>query len=43
MKNENELVYVIYINGDQFTCILLNKNEERNIPKIIELPNLILI
>ena len=43
MKNENELVYLIYINDVQFTCILLNKNEERNIPKIIELPNLKLI
>ena len=43
MKNEKELVYKIYINDVEFTCILLNKNEEETKPKIIKLPNLELI
>ena len=43
MKNENKIVYEIYINKYQFTCILLDKKEETKIPKIIKLPNLELI
>ena len=40
MKNENKIVYEIYINNAQFTCIMLDEKEEKNIPQIIKLPNL---
>ena len=40
MKNEKKIVYEIYINNAQFTCIFLDEKEEKNIPKKIGLTNL---
>ena len=43
MKKENKIVYEIFINNNQFTCILSeNKNNEieKNIPSIIDIPEL---
>ena len=43
MKKENKIVYEIFINNNQFTCILSeNKNNEieKNIPSIIDIPDL---
>jgi len=40
MKKGNKVIYEIYINNEQFSCIYEDIKNEKNIPNILGIPNL---